>query len=66
MSIEKDAAGNVTVGAPSASGEAKAPLPYGLDEKPQVAVVHLEVMDSPSCLVAFTLDGVPHLYRKEG
>lgn len=66
MSISEDAAGNVTVGAPSASGEARAPLPFGLEGKPQVAVVHLEVMDPPSALVAFSLDGVPHLYRKEG
>lgn len=66
MSISEDAAGNVTVGAPSASGEARAPLPFGLEESPQVAVVHLGVVDAPACLVAFTLDGVPHLYRKEG
>lgn len=65
MSIETDAAGNVTVGAPAASGEAKAPLPFGLEESPQVAVVHLGVIDAPACLVAFTLDGVPHLYRRD-
>lgn len=64
MSISSDADGNVTVGAPSATGEAKAPLPYGLEGQPQVAVVHLEVIDAPSVLVGFTLDGVPHLYRK--
>lgn len=57
---------DVTIGAPSANGTAKAPLPYGLEgaEQPQVAVVHLGVDDAPDCLVAFTTDGVPHLYQR--